>query len=144
MSPESYRILDYVEAQKYEEYEWFSKEAINLPDGTHWLIPERRLTIDRKNFFRDKLQELLDDFDFERVHKVMEVLDWHWVGVNGIPKEEDMIPIVKILYDDIEDRVIHGEYSFCATGGFKLTFNPNEDNELSLVFEAETNSVYGD
>ena len=71
----------------------------------------------------------------------MEVLEWTWAI--GYPKKDDMITVVWGLYDSIENRILRGEYCFCATGGFKLTFNPDEDNELSLVFEAVTNSIYG-
>ena len=73
----------------------------------------------------------------------MEVLDWKWAGIASYPKKNDMIKLVEYLYNSIENRILKEEYCFCATGGFKLTFNPDEDNELSLVFEAVTDSVYG-
>lgn len=145
MSDESYRILDEQEINKYVECSWFLEECKLIP-GIGYAVPEKYLIkdLDKKRFYSNLLQELLDGFDFERVHKCMEVLNWCWVGVDGIPEKEDMIPVVKNLYESIEKRVLEGKYCYCATGGFKLMFNPDEDNELSLVFEAENCSVYGD
>lgn len=145
MSDESYRILDEQEINKYIDCPWFRKEC-KFISGTEWAVPEKYLIkdLDKKKFYSNLLQELLNGFDFERVHKCMEVLDWSWTGVNGIPEEEDMILVVKNLYESIEKRILEGKYCYCATGGFKLTFNPDEDNELSLVFAAENYSVYGD
>ena len=142
MSDEVYRFLNFEEAEVYKNEDWFSKEAKLLPDFG-WAIPEKRLLkiIDKKKFYRQKLQELIDEFEFWKVENVMEVLEWTWTI--GYPRKDDMITVVWDLYDSIENRILREEYCFCATGGFKLTFNPDEDNELSLVFEAVTNSVYG-
>jgi hypothetical protein len=144
MSDESYRILSNTEAENYKKEEWFYKESFRFID-TQWAIPEKRLLkeLDKKKFYQQKLQELIDEFEFWKVEKVMEVLEWTWADIVGYPRKDDMIKLVESLYDSIESRVLKEEYCFCATGGFKLTFNPEEDNELSLVFEAVTNSVYG-
>lgn len=113
--------------------------------NNQWAVPEKRLLkeLDKKKFYRQKLQELIDEFEFWKVENIMEVLEWKWAGVVGYPKKDDMIKVVKDLYNSIENRVLEEEYCFCAMGGFKLTFNPEEENELSLVFEAVTDSVYG-
>lgn len=143
MSDESYRILADVEVEKYKNEEWFNKEVLRLVDF-YYAVPEKRLLkeLDKKKFYRQKLQELIDEFDFWKVENIMEVLGWTWSDI-GYPKKADMIKVVESLYAGIESMILKGEYCFCATGGFKLTFNPDEDNELSLVFEAVTNSVYG-
>ena len=142
MSDESYRIIGTAEYDIYKNKEWFYKESFRLIDN-QWAVPEKRLleALDEKKFYRQKLQELIDEFEFWKVEKVMEVLGWTWAGT--YPKEDDMIKVVESLYDSIEDRILKREYCFCTTGGFKLTFNPEEDDELLLVFEAVTNSVYG-
>ena len=144
MSDESYRILADAEVEKYKNEEWFFKEAL-LITNNQWAVPEKRLLkeLDKKKFYRQKLQELIGEFEFWKVKNVMEVLEWTWADIIGCPKKDDMIKVVENLYNSIENRVLKGEYCFCATGGFKLTFNPDEDNELSLAFEAVTNSVYG-
>jgi hypothetical protein len=143
MSVENYRIIDTVEYDIYKKEEWFYKEALLLVNN-QWAVPEKRLLkeLDKKKFYRQKLQELIDEFEFWKVENVMEVLNWTWANI-GYPRKDDMIKIVEDLYNSIENRILKGEYCFCATGGFKLTFDPEEDNELSLVFEAVTDSVYG-
>ena len=145
MSDESYRILSNAEAENYKKEEWFYKESFRFID-TQWAIPEKRLLkeLDKKKFYRQKLQELIDEFEFWKVEKVMEVLEWTWANIVGYPRKDDMIKVVENLYNSIENKILKEEYCFCATGGFTLTFNPDEYDELSLVFEAVTNSVYGD
>jgi len=144
MSDESYRIIDASETEVYKTRDWFYKESFWIVNS-RWAVPEKRLLkeLDKKKFYRQKLQELIDEFDFWKVENIMEVLEWTWADIVGFPKKDDMIKVVNNLYNSIENRVLKGEYCFCATGGFKLTFNPDEDNELLLVFEAVTNSVYG-
>lgn len=144
MLDESYRILDAAECNKYQNEEWFYKESFWVVNN-QWAVPEKRLLkeLDKKKFYRQKLQELIDEFEFWKVENIMEVLEWTWADRIGYPRKDDMIELVESLYDSIENRVLKDEYCFCATGGFKLTFNPEEGNELSLVFEAVTNSVYG-
>lgn len=144
MSDESYRIIDAAEYDIYKDKEWFYKESFWLTKNGRWAVPEKRLLkeLDKKKFYRQKLQVLIDEFDFWKVENIMEVLGWTWAEI-GYPKKNDMIKVVESLYAGIESMILKGEYCFCATGGFKLTFNPDEDNELSLVFEAVTNSVYG-
>lgn len=144
MSDENYRILSDTEADEYRTEDWFYKESFWLMNK-QWAVPERRLLkeLDKKKFYKQKLQELIDEFEFWKVEKVMEVLEWTWVDIIGYPRKDDMIKVVEGLYNSIENRILKEECCFCATGGFKLTFNPEEDNKLSLVFEAVTNSVYG-
>lgn len=144
MSDESYRILNDEEVNEYIDLSWFRKECKFIPNYG-WAVPEKYLLkdIDRQKFFRSKLQELIDEFEFWKVESIMQVLNWTWADVVGYPKKDDMIKVVKDLYNSIENRVLEEEYCFCTSGGFKLTFNPEEENELSLVFEAVTNSVYG-
>lgn len=143
MSDESYRILSSAEYDIYKNCDWFYKESFRLIDH-RWAVPEKRLLkeLDKKKFYKQKLQELIDEFSFQKVEDIMEVLEWTWADTIGYPRKDDMIEVVESLYDSIENKILKGEYCFCATGGFKLTFNPEEDNELSLVFEAVTNSVY--
>lgn len=144
MSDESYRILNNEEVNKYVDCPWFRKECMFISNHG-WAVPEKYLLkdIDKKNFYRSKLDELLSEFDFERVHRIMDLLDWRLVGVYGIPKRENMISVIKSLYDSIEGSILRSEKSFASTGGFKLSYNPDKDDEITLTFEAVSYSVYG-
>lgn len=145
MSDESYRILNDKEIIKYKDCPWFKDECKFIPNYG-WTVPEKYLLrdIDRQKFFRSRLDELLKEFDFDKVHKIMDLLNWRWAGVIGIPEEEDMIPVIRDLFDSIKGAITRKERSFAATGGFKLAYNPDEDDEITLTFEAVTYSVYGD
>lgn len=147
MSSESYRLLHFDEVSRYINEPWYSSEVkVFVSEGIAiYAVPEKYLLkeLDVKNFYLSKLQELINDFDFERVQSVMETLNWHWASIEGIPDKSVMISLVRELYHDIEDRILSHEHAYVATGGFKLTFNPDEDDELNLTFEAESCSVYG-
>lgn len=144
ISNESYRRVTSPELDKYKECEWFKTECFPSA-GACFFIPEHRMIkeLDAIKFYENQLQEILDGFDFDKVHMVMETLDWHWATI-GVPEKKDMIEHVKCLYNSIKGRIIEHEHCFCASGGFKLTFNPDEDNELNLVFELESYSAYDD
>lgn len=145
MSDESYRILSDEEVNKYIDLPWFRKEC-KFISNYGWAVPEKYLlkNIDKKKFYRSKLEELLQNFSFARVWKVMRTLDWKWVGCPDTPSISDMTKVVGVLYNSIEEQVLNGQYALASTGGFTLTYDPNEDYELKLVFEAVTYSVYGD
>ena len=36
---------------------------------------------------KEMIDNIMDNFDFERVHNTMDLLDWRWAGV-GVPSEE--------------------------------------------------------
>lgn len=137
---ENFVILSNSEVEKYRSKPWFDIEVfklINTCGYENYLVPKERL-----NDKPELIDELIADFDWVEVKKVMEALDWKWWGKNEVPTCEEMQKMVRELYSAIESRVNKNEYAFCASGGFKLTFNPDEDNELSLVFEAVTGVVY--
>jgi hypothetical protein len=38
----------------------------------------------------DLIMDCLDEFDFERVHNVMEFLNWTWADIKGVPSITDL------------------------------------------------------
>lgn len=75
------------------------------------------------------IEHILDNFDFERVHKVMTVLNWTWYFTEGVPEISDLRKEARRLLKDVakrkEDRVCTG------TGGFEVY---KEDGVLELKF----------
>jgi hypothetical protein len=137
---EEYVILSEAEVEKYRKQFWFKDEVCKQTTESgkaYYLFPRKRL--------KDKpslIEELIADFEWEKVERIMSELHWTWWGRDEPPTIDEMQKVVRDLYSAIKNRVEAGEYAFCATGGFKLTFNPDEDDELTLVFEAVTASVY--
>jgi len=39
---------------------------------------------------QDKIEEIMDEFNFHRVHLVMEHLEWKWFDANGVPSHGDI------------------------------------------------------
>ena len=85
--------------------------------------------------FRNKVDEILEEFDFAKVHKVMKSLDWCWgfwddrdcyKHLDEVPDEYALRKVArKLLIDAVEHG--HG-----GTGGFETTayvYSCNPDNE---------------
>ena len=133
-------ILSSSEVVKYQNKPWYKDEVFKLTNAcgyASYLVPKERLEEEP-----ELIEELIAEFDWSKVRRVMEELDWTWWGNAAPPTYEEMHECVRGLYSSIKSRVENNEYAYAATGGFKLTFNPDEDNELSLVFEAVTGAVY--
>ena len=79
------------------------------------------------------INEVMDLFDYERVHKAMEFLDWKWVG-KGVPEIYDLRVESRRLLEKVANKVIEEdeEYYFVATGGFKAEAWKNDEGKLSL------------
>ena len=78
------------------------------------------------------VNEVMDLFDYERVHKVMEFLDWKWAG-KDIPEIYDLRVKSRKLLEEAANKVIEGEeYYFVATGGFKAEAWKNDEGKLEL------------
>lgn len=92
-------------------------------------------TVEGYKQFRDKVDEILLEFDFEKVHTVMKSLNWewaYWVGrdceehLQGVPDEYALRRAAqKMLVDAVEK-------GFGSTGGFEVlcyVYDENPDNE---------------
>ena len=113
------------------------------------------------------VNRVFEELNFDRIRKVMEVLDWKW-GIyknpNGtsyttdffyrIPTKKDMKSTVRRLIRDAtkEAHRIQGEWAFCSTGGFQVSVletteavNPCMTNcvnlDICVEFVVETNTV---
>ena len=72
------------------------------------------------------INEVLDNFDFDKVHKTMTFLDWKWVsyseGTCEVPSISRMIrtaqQYLEMAYDGLE-KIDHNEHSYMVgSGGF--------------------------
>lgn len=90
----------------------------------------------------DPTEYIVNNFDFEKVKKVMHALEWKWVaeetGHTIIPDISRMMRTARrLLNSAISQLDSHKEYTV-ASGGFYATANKNEDDEskpyLSLKF----------
>jgi hypothetical protein len=87
---------------------------------------------------QEQIDEIMDNFDFNKVAKVMDFLDWKWF-LNGyrVPEESE---IRKKVRQHLAEAFDCGQgqgrkYTLC-TGGFVCSYDP-QYSELSLTFELD-------
>ena len=85
------------------------------------------------NHLRDAMiKDIMCDFDFDEVHKVMEYLDWEWGGYDGVPSTYSLIKKAEELLKDA-----YTKSTTVAQGGF-IAKMENGSLELSFVLESMT------
>lgn len=92
--------------------------------------------------------EAVSTFDFQRVKKCVDVLQWKWyrIGSARIPTIEDMYVVVDNLFDKIisglkntSDNLV---FKNISTGGF--TVEVGDDNHVEIKFTVESSEWYSD
>ena len=85
---------------------------------------------------RNSIDEIMDNFDFSRVKKTMDALEWEWVGI-GIPTEGEIRSKARRM---LKDCMMH-RCGYLSTGGFTVEYK-SYTSEISLRFEIEeTDSI---
>ena len=83
---------------------------------------------------KKSINYIMDEFDFDRVHKAMMALNWQWYFIDGIyaiPTIEDLrYKAEQLLLDAIS--TLEKNY-YVATGGFVV--RKEDNNFISLSFE---------
>ena len=96
-------------------------------------VPTPKVYLDPVNKMID---DIMDEFDFNRVETVMEFMDWKWAGDNGLEYVTvDMLKKTakRLLRDAAESRLgrfknEHWEQGIiCGTGGFQAMAFCNEE-----------------
>ena len=86
-----------------------------------------------------KINEVIDFFDFEKVHNVMEFLNWQWQGL-GVPKVYELKETATNLIIESINKTLETlqDYSI-GTGGFEASSYLDENNEIqcNLAFVLE-------
>lgn len=91
------------------------------------------------------IADVMDDFDFDKVHDVMKALGWEWIALTGngeVPSVWQIAKRAKKLLDEVMDFYGDGEHHAISTGGFTAMLE--EDGTLSLLFVAEHTSAFPD
>ena len=80
----------------------------------------------------DKIEEIIEHFDFEKVLDVMKHLDWKWSI--GNENRTPNIPELKSRARDVLQDVVDDQHTFwsISTGGFCAR---KQKNNLELVFQ---------
>ena len=94
---------------------------------------KQRLTEREKKLRKAMIKDIMNDFDFVKVHKVMKALNWEWQD-DGVPNLYNIMKTAEGLLIEAFD----GKGTF-ATGGFVASMN---DDVLSLSFNLEEGEAY--
>ena len=78
-----------------------------------------------------KIKSILNHFDFNKVKKIMDVLNWKWVlSKNGVP---DINEIRKLATRLLIDACV--EKQNISTGGFRAVYDDNGDGDPYVGLE---------
>ena len=83
-----------------------------------------------------KINDIMDNFDFDCVHRVMEFLNWKWVFANT----SSGVPSIDEIRDFAFDLLVRAakEKTDIASGGFKVVYEDsdadNPDKFIQLEF----------
>jgi len=101
--------------------------------------------------FQEILDDVIDHFDFDKVHRVMEYLDWVWVTADGSSTEVPSIPRLKQAARKHLRRAFAKNITV-GSGGLEASYVPpapewgDEDPygllELKFVLEWQSNEGY--
>jgi hypothetical protein len=78
-----------------------------------------------KKSHSDMVSEIISDFDFNKVHRVMKFLDWQWAKLGAVPSAEDLQKEAQRLLGSLE-----GEPGVKGTGGLRASLK--NEGTLSL------------
>ncbi len=79
----------------------------------------------QKTRFDRQVEEVLDSFDFDRVHEVMGSLSWTWANLGRVPTRAELVTEARRLLEELDGRPgVHG------SGGLRASYK--EDGTLSL------------
>jgi len=88
------------------------------------------------------LEDIIDNFDFDRVHNVMDYLNWQWTTCSGVPTIEELKEkAISLLRDASELRLggykdtHHESPIICSTGGFEAKAWCDEDKTQIVGLE---------
>jgi hypothetical protein len=84
-----------------------------------------------KNKIRENFEEALDNFNFEKVHMIMQFLGWTWFADNANPPSiMQMKKEVETLFND----VLNGsDIISTGSGGFKVSVYMNGDVNIEFI-----------
>lgn len=89
----------------------------------------------------NQIEDIIDEFDFERVKKVMDFLEWEWVDAEiAIPRIGELRKKARLLLSEVAIKVLcNAEIdaeSNIATGGFRASAYKYDDKvQFRLTFE---------
>lgn len=92
----------------------------------------------------DLIMDCLDEFDFDRVQLVMQLLDWKYADCSDVPTKQDLRCNARKYLQEVICRVLErnnvGDEYITGTGGFRYEAKLYPDGFvwLRMAFEIES------
>lgn len=86
----------------------------------------------KEQAIQEQMDEIMDSFEFGKVLRIMQHLNWKWTNSNGVPDEIELRKEARRL---MKDAVECGGWA--GTGGFTAIFTENKSERwirLNLYF----------
>lgn len=93
---------------------------------------------------QEDIDYILDNFNFERVKKVMDILDWEWYDAEeGVPSIIELRTCARRLLKEVLSKGIKTKKDTqISTGGFRASYYKEEDLlELEFIVENVDNDI---
>ena len=83
---------------------------------------------------QDKIDDIMDNFNFNKVETIMKATNWTWASTHGVPVEHELRKQARELLKSVSQHYVSqlGFRYAISTGGFKAT--KYYDGELELEF----------
>ena len=95
--------------------------------------------MNKSEVMNKQIDEIMDWFDFDKVHEVMTLLNWEWASAKGIPSIQEIRAGARARLREAADR------GFCSTGGFTAQRVDDKDwVRMKLYFEVASWDVEGE
>jgi hypothetical protein len=93
------------------------------------------------------INDVIEKFEFEKVHIAMTALDWKWIAPNGAITNQSMaVPTIARLKQTATQVLTSSiESGFAASGGFVGRYsNPGEPESFTLSFVLAEDDSWND
>lgn len=119
-----------------KQIETFKCDTVNYK----WRILPKESNFDDPT---NDINEILDNFNFEKVKKVMDFLNWEWFGSNGVPEIYELRQHARKLMNTAVTECLKSKETdyFTECGGFRVECNKYKDDPkiyLRLSFNLES------
>jgi hypothetical protein len=128
---------DEVEQDCYGPYLTYDQALVALDKYAENLMNDKLKTT------QDRIDEIMDNFNFNKVEETMKALNWQWSSTNGVPEQHELRKQARRLLKDVSTKnVSESDFRYyISTGGFKATKYFDGDLALEFIVSSWDNSI---
>ena len=84
---------------------------------------------------RNEVEDILDEFDFYKVKKVMDFLEWKWYGTDGVPTIGDLRKRARqLILTGIRELLENDNINEVSTGSGGIYAKVSDDKDHPKVY----------